>query len=226
MKSDIKGTASECICVSVCVSRPKRVLFGGREVNTGIFKTPVEGKVMLRKLNLDGDEQADLTVHGGPDKAVYSYASEHYPWWQQQMPDVDFPFGKFGENLTTRGLLESEVCVGDEFQIGSAVIKATQPRLPCYKLGVKFGRSDVIKMFVRSGFSGIYFSVVEEGTLGAGDEIKHLRADGRGIKIQDVANLFSGLHPRDPEFIRRALDSQLADQMKMFIRGLEENSRE
>ncbi|MGH9552131.1 MAG: MOSC domain-containing protein [Terriglobales bacterium] len=187
---------------------------------TGIFKTPVEGKINLRKLNLDGDEQADLTVHGGPDKAVYTYASEHYPWWQQEMPDVEFPHGKFGENLTTEGLLESAVCIGDEFQAGTAVIRVSQPRLPCYKLGIKFGRADVIRKFIRSTHSGIYFSVVKEGVLGAGDEIKYLRGEEHGIKVSDIAKLFTGYQHYDPELVRRALKSNLADQMKMFVAGI------
>jgi MOSC domain-containing protein YiiM len=201
------------------VGRPKIVEHRGRHVSTAIFKRPVEGKVALTRLNLEGDEQADLTVHGGSDKAVYSYASEHYPWWQEQLPDVDFPYGKFGENLTTEGLLESDVCIGDEFQVGTAVIKVSQPRLPCYKLGIKFGRADVIKKFIRSGLSGIYFSVVQEGELSAGDEIIFLRGDEHHINLQRVATLFAGQDEVDLDFAQRALRSQLADQMKMFIAG-------
>jgi MOSC domain-containing protein YiiM len=201
------------------VGRPKIVEHRGRRVSTAIFKRPVEGKIALTRLNLEGDEQADLTVHGGPDKAVYSYASEHYPWWQEQLPDVDFPYGKFGENLTTEGLLESDVCIGDEFQVGTAVIKVSQPRLPCYKLGIKFGRADVIKKFIRSGLSGIYFSVVQEGVLSEGDEIIFLRGDEHHINLQQVASLFSGQDEVDLDFAQRALRSQLADQMKMFIAG-------
>ncbi len=206
--------------VCLLVSMPKTVTFNGREVETSIFKTPVTGKVKLTTLNLAGDAQADLNVHGGPDKAVYTYPVEQYSWWQEQMPDVDFQYGKFGENLTTEGLLESEICIGDEFRVGTAVIKVSQPRLPCYKLGVKFGRNDVIKRFMQSGYSGIYFSVVEEGELMAGDGIEFLRGDGLGVKVQDVANLFTGRQKRDPEIVKRALESQLADQMKMFI-GIE-----
>lgn len=205
--------------LTVCVGRPKIVEHRGRRVSTAIFKRPVEGKIALTRLNLEGDEQADLTVHGGPDKAVYSYASEHYPWWQEQLPDVDFPYGKFGENLTTEGLLESDVCIGDEFQVGTAVIKVSQPRLPCYKLGIKFGRADVIKKFIRSGLSGIYFSVVQEGVLSEGDEIIFLRGDEHHINLQQVASLFSGQDEVDLDFAQRALRSQLADQMKMFIAG-------
>ncbi|MCA9801438.1 MAG: MOSC domain-containing protein [Cyanobacteria bacterium HKST-UBA02] len=205
--------------VSICVGKPRSVVSGDRTVSTGIFKEPVEGKVKVGKLNLEGDQQADLTVHGGPDKAIYTYSAEHYPWWREQMPDVAFTYGIFGENLTTSGMLERDVCIGDEFAAGTAVIKASQPRLPCYKLGIRFGRKDVIKTFMQSGFSGIYFSVVEEGELSTGDEIRFLRGDGLGIKAGDVANLFNGRQPRDPEFIERCLNSQLADQMKMFISG-------
>lgn len=206
--------------LSVFVGKPKAVEAFGRSVTTAIFKEPAEGRITLRRLNLEGDEQADLTVHGGPDKAIYTYASEHYSWWQEKLPGVKFPFGKFGENLTTEGLLENEVYVGDEFRVGTAVIKVTQPRLPCYKLGVKFGRNDVIKTFMQSGFSGVYFSVIEEGELGAGDEIKFLRGDDFRIKIADVANLFNGKQAAEPDFIQRCMDSQLAEQMKMFVASL------
>ncbi|HEY9681130.1 MAG TPA: MOSC domain-containing protein [Oculatellaceae cyanobacterium] len=203
--------------LTVCVSRPKVVNVNGRTVSTGIFKEPVTRKLVLSTLNLDGDEQADLTVHGGPEKAVYSYASEHYPWWQEQMPDVTFSHGIFGENLTTSGLLEDEVCIGDEFQAGTAVIRVTQPRLPCYKLGIRFGRADVIKKFMQSGKSGIYFAVVTGGELGPDDKLLYLRSDEHKIKVSDIANLFTGRSKRDPDLIERALHSQLAAQMKMFI---------
>lgn len=203
--------------ISVCVGKPKLVVFNGTTIETAIFKTPVTGKVSLRKLNLDGDKQSDLTVHGGIDKALYSYPLEHYSWWKEQLPDVEFAHGKFGENLTTEGLLEQDVCIGDEFQVGTGVVKVSQPRLPCFKLGMKFGRPDVIKMFKQSGRSGIYFSVLEEGEISAGDSIKFLRGDGLGIGVQAVANLFNNRDAVDPDFVQRALDSQLADQMKTFI---------
>lgn len=204
--------------LSVCVSKPKVVRnLDGEPISTGIFKEPVSGKIKLHKLNLDGDEQADLTVHGGIDKALYLYPFEHYSWWREQMPDVEFTNGKFGENLTSTGLLESDVFIGDNFQIGTAVVKVTQPRLPCFKLGIKFGRHDVIKTFMMSGFSGIYFSVVEEGDLGVGDDIKYLGGDNCGISVADVVDLFNGKRPRNKEFIERCLNSQLAAQMKHFI---------
>ncbi|MCW5822569.1 MAG: MOSC domain-containing protein [Cyanobacteria bacterium TGS_CYA1] len=212
----LKGTVGKV--VGVCVSKPKLVRdFDGELVSSAIFKESVFGRIKLSKLNLDGDEQADLTVHGGIDKALYLYPLEHYSWWQGQMPDVEFINGKFGENLTTTGIIESEVFIGDKFQVGTAVVKVSQPRLPCYKLGIKFGRTDVIKKFMMSGFSGIYFSVVKEGLLGVGDEIRYLEGDGCGITVSDVANLFNGNLSRDKEFIDRCLNSQLAEQMKRFI---------
>ena len=127
---------------------------------------------MVRQLNLDGDRQADLTVHGGPYKAVYAYPSEHYPFWRQELPDIDLPFGKFGENFTTEGLLEDAVNIGDRYRVGSAILQVRQPRTPCYKLAVKFQRDDILQRFLKSGRSGFYFSVDQEGEVGAGDEVE------------------------------------------------------
>jgi MOSC domain-containing protein YiiM len=141
--------------LSVNVGLPRKVLFNGQNVTTAIFKDPVKGSIILRKLNLDGDKQADLTVHGGVDKAVYCYPAEHYDYWRKQLLDVDFIWGMFGENFTTEGLIEDAVNVGDEFQIGSAKLVATQPRMPCYKLGVRFGRMDVVRRFLAGGRAGI-----------------------------------------------------------------------
>ena len=156
--------------LSVNVGLPREVFFRDEVVITGIFKEPVEGQVRLRKLNLDGDKQADLTVHGGPDKAIYAYPSEHYDYWLRELPGTaTLPYGMFGENLTTQGLMEDAVNIGDQFQIGSsgsAKVIATQPRMPCYKLGVKFGRMDIIRRFLASGRPGIYFKVLREGEIG------------------------------------------------------------
>ena len=177
--------------LSVNVSLPKEIDFEGQKVRTGIFKEPVEGRVMLRTLNLDGDKQADLTVHGGPDKALYAYPIEHYEYWRRMLTNIEMSNGMFGENLTVDGLKESEVSIGDVFQIGSSKVIATQPRMPCYKLGVKFGRMDILKMFLASGRSGIYFKVLEEGEVGAGDTIEQIRKDPNGITISDVVRLYA-----------------------------------
>ena len=176
--------------LSVNVGLPRKVLFNGQIITTAIFKDPVKGPIMLRKLNLDGDKQADLTVHGGMDKAVYSYPAEHYDYWRKQFPNMDLIWGMFGENFTTEGLLEDAVNVGDQFQIGSAKLIATQPRMPCYKLGVRFGRMDVIRRFMASGRPGIYFKVLQEGGVETGDEIKIIKRDKNNVTVKDIVRLY------------------------------------
>jgi MOSC domain-containing protein YiiM len=190
--------------LSVNVSLPKEIDFEGQKVTTGIFKEPVEGRVMLRTLNLDGDKQADLTVHGGPDKAVYAYPIEHYEFWRKVFPNMEMPNGMFGENFTIEGLMENEVTIGDIFQIGSSKVVATQPRMPCYKLGVKFGRMDVLKKFLASGRSGIYFKVLEEGEVGAGDPIVQITKDPNRITISDIVRLYAS-DREDIKMMQRAV---------------------
>jgi len=158
--------------VSVNTGLPREVTWHGRSVITAIHKEPVEGRVALRKLNLDGDRQADLSVHGGQHKAVYCYPHEHYAYWKRELPRRELPLGTFGENFTTDGLLEDSVHLGDQFSIGSAEVIVTQPRLPCYKLGVRFQADDMVKRFLASGRTGFYFAVTREGEVGATDEIK------------------------------------------------------
>jgi MOSC domain-containing protein YiiM len=190
--------------LSVNISLPKEIDFEGQRLKTGIFKEPVEGRIRLKTLNLDGDRQADLTVHGGPDKAVYAYPMEHYEYWHGVYPDIAMPNGMFGENLTIEGLTESEVNIGDIFRIGSSTVIATQPRMPCYKLGVKFGRMDVIKKFLASGRSGIYFKVSKEGEVAAGDSIKQITKDPNRITISDIIRLYS-IEREDLQTMRRAV---------------------
>ena len=176
--------------LSVNVGLPRKILFNGQIITTAIFKDPVKGPISLRKLNLDGDKQADLTVHGGLDKAVYSYPSEHYVYWRKQFPHTDLVWGMFGENFTTEGLFEDAVNVGDQFQIGSAKLVATQPRMPCYKLGVRFGRMDVIRRFMASGRPGIYFKVLTEGEVQTDDKIKVIRRDKNNVTVKDIVSLY------------------------------------
>jgi MOSC domain-containing protein YiiM len=186
MRMARKGAQKLARILSVNVGAPRKVSWNGGEVTTGIFKEPVAGRVILRRLNLDGDRQADLTVHGGVNKAVYVYPSEHYPYWQKQLPGVTLPWGMFGENLTTEGLREEETHIGDRFRIGSALLMVTQPRLPCFKLGLKFGRDDMPKGFLASERTGFYLAVVEEGEIGAGDAIE---LEHRREKTDSVAEL-------------------------------------
>lgn len=177
--------------ISLNVGRPRLVVWQGRAVSTGIYKTPVGGRVMLRRLNLDGDRQADLTVHGGRTKAVYAYPSEHYRFWRGELPAAELPWGVFGENFTTEGLAESAVNIGDRFRVGSAEVVVTEPRMPCYKLGIKFGRADILKRFLASGRTGFYFSVAREGEVGAGDEIELLARDEGNVTVADITRLYA-----------------------------------
>ncbi len=176
--------------LSVNVGLPRKVIFNGQTITTAIFKDPVNGPIMLRRLNLDGDRQADLTVHGGVDKAVYSYPAEHYGYWRKQFPNMDLEWGLFGENFTTEGLIEDTVNVGDQFQVGSAKIVASQPRMPCYNLGVRFGTMDIIRRFLASGRPGIYFRVLEEGEVQTGDRIEITKKDKNNVTVKDIVRLY------------------------------------
>lgn len=191
--------------VSINVGRPRLVTYHEQVVSTGIFKEPVTGPVMLRTLNLDGDRQADLTVHGGVTKAVYAYPSEHYAFWRSEFPAMNLPWGMFGENFTIEGLDESSVNIGDRFRIGAAEVMVTEPRMPCYKLGVKFGRSDIIKRFLVSMRTGFYFSVLKEGLVGAGDEIESISRDEHDVTVADIVRLYAR-DKTDFDMMRRALE--------------------
>lgn len=176
--------------ISVNVGLPQTISFNNQTVTTGIFKYPVNKRVKVASLNLEGDGQADLTVHGGFDKAVYSYPVEHYKYWKTIFPDKDLPYGMFGENLTTEDLFEDSVNVGDVYEIGTSHLVVTQPRMPCYKLGIKFGRMDVIEKFINSKKPGIYFKVLKEGELEPGSEIKLIKKDKNNVTVNDIVKLY------------------------------------
>ena len=176
----------------------------GKQVLTGIFKEPVARRVMLRRLNLDGDRQADLSVHGGADKAVYAYPAEHYAYWRGELAELALPWGMFGENFTTEGLLEDAVNIGDQFRVGSAHLVVTQPRLPCYKLGLKFGRDDIIKRFLTSGRTGFYFGVLREGEVGAGDSLERIARDPMGVTVANITQLYTS-EKDNLEMLRRVM---------------------
>jgi MOSC domain-containing protein YiiM len=187
--------------LSVNVGLPREIQWKEKVVRTSIFKEPVQGRVRVSQLNLKGDQQSDLSVHGGIDKAVYAYPSEHYPFWRQELPGTDFTWGAFGENLTTEGLLE-DTRIGDRFRIGSAEFVVTQPRMPCYKLGIRFNRPDIVKRFLQSGRSGFYFAVLKEGAISAGDSIELLTRDEHGVTIADIVNLY-GPDATNQDLLRR-----------------------
>ena len=174
--------------VSVNVSLPKAVQWRGRTVTTGIFKEPVAGRVQIRSLGLVGDGQADPSVHGGPAKAVYAYPSEHYPFWRQELERPDLTWGAFGENITTEGLAERKLRIGMQLRVGSALLQVTQPRLPCYKLGIRFGRADMVRRFLASGRSGFYLAVLEEGAIAAGDPIERISEPGDAPTVFEVVD--------------------------------------
>ncbi len=174
--------------VSVNTGRPREVHVDGETVRTSIWKSPRDGRVRVSGVNIEGDEQSDLTVHGGQYKAVYVYPSEHYAYWRGELADADLPWGVFGENLTTEGLLETEVSIGDCFRIGTAEFQVTQPRQPCFKLGIRFGREDMVKRFVASGRSGFYVSIIRDGELGRGDVID---VTSRAVDSMRVADVFA-----------------------------------
>jgi MOSC domain-containing protein YiiM len=190
--------------ISVNVGLPMDIRLRYETVRTGIWKSPVEGRVEVRLHNLAGDGQADLSVHGGPNKAVYAYPSEHYEFWRRELPDIPLPWAAFGENLTTEGLLENTVHVGDEVAIGTAVLRVTQPRLPCFKLGIRFGRLDIVKRFLNSRRTGIYFQIAREGALEAGDAMTLTPAPFPSVTIAEMVELFTSDAP-DEEVLLRAI---------------------
>jgi MOSC domain-containing protein YiiM len=193
--------------VSVNVGLPRDVMWRGRNVTTGIFKQPVEGRVALRELNLDGDRQADLSVHGGKDKAVYCYLLTHYDYWKRELPHRELPMGSFGENFTADGLSEDSVHLGDQFSVGSALVVVTQPRLPCYKLGVRFQSDDMVKRFLVSGRTGFYFAVTREGEVGAGDDMGVIARDPNQVPVSEITRLYIAkrFDEDDLASVRRAL---------------------
>lgn len=191
--------------LSVNVGIPREIFWEGRTVRTSIFKDPVRGRVHVGPTNLAGDEQSDLSVHGGRDKAVYAYPSEHYPFWRNQLPGVELPWGVFGENLTTAGVVETGVHVGDRLRVGSAEFVVTQPRMPCFKLGLRFRDPHMVKRFLDANRNGFYLAVVREGELGTGDTFEFIARDERRITIAAIARLYHQ-DAADPALLRRVIE--------------------
>jgi MOSC domain-containing protein YiiM len=210
---------------SVNTGLPREVEWHGRIVTTGIFKEPVRGRVALRKLNLDGDRQADLTVHGGAFKAVYCYSLAHYDYWKKELPGRELPMGMFGENFTVDGgkdeTPEETVHLGDRFSVGTAEVVVTQPRLPCYKLGIRFGSDDMVKRFLASGRTGFYVAVVREGEVGLGDEMKVIGRGAEGVAVSEITRLYVAKTFGETEIraVRRALEvKELPESWKEYFR--------
>jgi MOSC domain-containing protein YiiM len=207
--------------VSLNTGVPREVIWHGRSVTTAIFKQPVAGRVAVRKLNLDSDRQADLTVHGGAYKAVYCYPLAHYDYWKKELPGKELPMGMFGENFTIDGLLENSVHLGDQLSVGSAEVVVTQPRLPCYKLGVRFGSDDMVRRFLASGRTGFYLAVTREGEVGAGDEIKLTARDPNAVPVSEITRLYIAKRYADDDVtsVRRALRvTALPESWKGYFR--------
>ena len=190
--------------LSVNVGLPREIIANGRTVTTGIYKQPVAGRVFARPLNIDGDRQADLTVHGGIDKAVYAYPHEHYAHWERELGCGDFIPGQFGENLTTSGLLEDDVRIGDIFAIGGARFEVSQPRVPCFKLALRMEMPQFPKLFLKSQRTGFYLRVAQEGEIGAGDAVSRVTTDPQQMTVREVFDVAYG-ETSTPANVERAL---------------------
>ena len=205
--------------VSLNTGRPREVVGpNGHFVLTSIWKSQREGRLHVAPSNIDGDEQSDPTVHGGKYKAVYCYPSEHYAYWRGQLPGMDLPWGVFGENLTTEGLLETEVCIGDRLQIGTAEFQVTQPRSPCFKLGIRFGRDDMITRFLASGRSGFYVSVVREGDVARGDDIRVVERAANSMNVSDIFDLHFDDEGKEEQVRRAAAIAALSPSWQEHFR--------
>ena len=202
--------------ISVNVGRPQTVEWHGRRVSTAIFKSPVAGPVPVQADNLADDEQADLSVHGGPSKAVYAYPAEHYNYWCAELPTVDFSWGMFGENLTVEGLDEGDLLVGDIFAVGSALLRVSEPRVPCYKLGLRFNDPQMVKRFLHSRRSGFYFSIAQAGVIQAGDPIALVQRAVESVSIADMFRVY-GFEPDDRATLERMAGlAQLSEGWRHF----------
>jgi MOSC domain-containing protein YiiM len=207
--------------ISVNTGLPREAVWHSMTVTTGIYKEPVKGRVALRKLNLDGDRQADLTVHGGEFKAVYCYPLLHYDYWRAQLPGKDLPLAVFGENFTIDNFVEDSIHLGDQFAVGSAQVIVTQPRLPCYKLGIRFQADDMVKRFLASARTGFYLAVTREGEVGAGDQMKPLASDPHAVPVSEITRLYVAkrFNSADVVSLKKALQVQaLPESWKHYFR--------
>ncbi len=210
--------------ISVNVGLPREVSWKNQTVTTGIFKEPVHGRVKVSTLNLEGDQQADLSVHGGENKAIYLYPAEHYDFWQNELPGTDMPWGMFGENFTSQGLQESSVFIGDRFRVGSIEIKVTEPRMPCFKLGIRFQRPDMVKRFLTSRRTGFYFRVLNEGEVESGDEIEFISREQDDLTVSDITSLYVDKKPDQPLLRRAAQLVSLPERWRIYFTQRADNT--
>jgi MOSC domain-containing protein YiiM len=183
--------------LSVNVGLPRDIAWRGKTVHTAIWKTPVQGRCMVRRLNIDGDGQGDLAGHGGEHRAVFAYQKDSYHYWQNQLGRDDFDYGQFGENFTVDGLSDQEVCIGDRYRVGSALFEVTQPRVTCYRVGIRMNEPQMAALLVAHGRPGFYFRVLEEGEVEAGDEIVQVATGPERMTVFEIsALLYMPGHPR------------------------------
>jgi MOSC domain-containing protein YiiM/ferredoxin-NADP reductase len=184
--------------ISVNVGQPQEIPWRGQMVRTSVYKTPVDGRVRIRKLNFDGDAQADLIGHGGEHRAVMVYQAESYQYWRDTLQRQDFVYGQFGENLTVEGLADNEVCIGDRFLIGSAIFEVTQPRVTCWRVGISTGVPEMPALLVKHKRPGFYFRVIQEGDVGAGDKIEKIANGDQKMSVAEIDGLlYLKDHPAD-----------------------------
>jgi MOSC domain-containing protein YiiM len=205
--------------LSINVGLPREIEWRGRTIETSIYKAPVAGCVRVGKLNLEGDKQSDLSVHGGLEKAVYAYPVEHYTFWGEQFAGMDLAWGAFGENFTTEGLLENSVCIGDHFRVGSAEFVVTQPRMPCFKLAIRFGREDILENLLRSGRTGFYLAVIQEGEVTAGESFELISRSESSVSVADVIDLYTS-DVVNNDLLRRAIQApSLPESWREYFRN-------
>lgn len=203
---------------SIFVGKPTEVTVDDKVVETGIYKSRISGPVYVSETQIEGDGQADLSVHGGIDKAVYAYPAEHYVFWKAERDDLLFEPGVFGENLSVSGMTEDQVCVGDVFQVGAVKLKVTTPRMPCFKLGIKMGDPRFVKDFMQAEKNGFYLKVLQEGEIEAGDSIKKVEEDGYSLSILEMVQLYT-TRKYDENLMRKAVTSpSLPEDWREYFR--------
>ena len=204
--------------ISTNIGRIREVNWKGRKIVTGIFKEPVHEALFLGKRGVNKDEVADQKVHGGSDKACYLYSADCYPFWKEKSPDKKWNWGIFGENLTVEGLDEGNIRIGDIYKIGEAKVQVSQPRLPCYKLGMRFDSSTIVKEFLKSPYPGVYIRIIEEGLVKTGDRMELIESNTSGMTVREVYSLFSS-NKKNAELKELACEQEfLAEGIKKDLR--------